>query len=138
MTVYELVERRIRRSRRYVFLRSDFNELGSPSQVGRSLLRLCKSGRLLKIGHGVYTKARFNRISNNVMPASPGGADAVFIAVLRRLNLSYELTGMTADYMQGKTSQVPAFMEVKLKKRLYRKLIIGKLLYNLNVAHKSK
>lgn len=130
MTVYELVSRRVRLSRRYVFFRSDFKELGGRTQVGRSLLRMCTAGELLKIGHGVYAKARRNRINNNIMIASPGGADAVFIEVLMRLNLSYEWTGMTADYMQGNTSQVPAFIEVKLKRRLYRKLTIGKRIFN--------
>lgn len=130
MTIYRLVEYRVRKSGRYVFFRSDFNDLGSRSQVGRALLRMCTRGTLLKIGYGVYTKARRNRINNNVMLASPGGADAVFIEVLIRLKLSYELTGLTADYVEGRISQIPACMEVKLKRRMYRKLTIGKRIYN--------
>lgn len=130
MTIFNLVERRIRRSRREVFLRSDFNNLGSCSQVGRALRQLCCRGLLLKVGYGVYAKARRNRINNRVMLAAPGGPCAVLIATLERLHVPYVLTGLTAAYIEGKTTQIPAFIEVKVKKRFSRKLTIGSRVFN--------
>ncbi|CEE93595.1 S-adenosylhomocysteine hydrolase (fragment) [Xenorhabdus nematophila str. Anatoliense] len=34
---------------------------------------LVREGQLLKVGYGVYTKARKNSITGKIMPASPGG-----------------------------------------------------------------
>jgi len=130
MTITDRIETRIKRSKRDVFLRADFNDLGGYDQVGRALRQMCGKGLLLKIGYGVYAKARRNLINNRVMVASPGGPDAVLIATLERLNVPYELKGLTAAYAAGKTTQIPAFMEVKPKKRFSRKLKIGTREFN--------
>lgn len=130
MTIVDCVEIRIKRSRRDVFLRDDFNDLGGYDQVGRALRKMSSKGVLLRIGYGVYAKARRNRINNRLMIASPGGPDAVFIATLGRLKVPYELSGLTAAYFAGKTTQIPALIEVKVKKRFSRKITIGNRKYN--------
>ncbi|MGL4515974.1 MAG: DUF6088 family protein [Shewanella sp.] len=130
MTIADRVEARIKRSKRDVFLREDFDDLGGYDQIGRALRQMCEKGLLLKVGYGVYAKARLNRINSRLMIASPGGPDAVLIATLDRLKVPYELKGLTAAYAAGKSTQVPAFMEVKPKKRFSRKLKIGSRVFN--------
>lgn len=130
MTIADRVEARIKRSKRDVFLREDFDDLGGYDQIGRALRQMCEKGLLLKVGYGVYAKARRNRINGRLMIASPGGPDAVLIATLDRLQVPYELKGLTAAYAAGKSTQVPAFMEVKPKKRFSRKLKIGSRVFN--------
>ncbi|MGL4666866.1 MAG: DUF6088 family protein [Saezia sp.] len=130
MTIADRVEARIKRSKRDVFLRKDFDDLGGYDQIGRALRQMCEKGLLLKVGYGVYAKARLNRINSRLMIASPGGPDAVLIATLDRLKVPYELKGLTAAYAAGKSTQVPAFMEVKPKKRFSRKLKIGSRVFN--------
>lgn len=130
MTIAERVETRIKRSKRDVFLRNDFNDLGGYDQIGRALRQMCTKGLLLKIGYGVYAKARRNRINNRLMVASMGGADGVLIATLERLKVPYELSGLTEAYTAGKTTQIPVCMEVKVKKRFSRKLLIGNREFN--------
>lgn len=130
MTIADRVEARIKRSKRDVFLREDFDDLGGYDQIGRALRKMCEKGQLLKVGYGVYAKARRNRINHRLMLASPGGPDAVLIATLNRLKVPYELKGLTAAYAAGKSTQVPAFMEVKPKKRFSRKLKIGNREFN--------
>lgn len=130
MTIAERVEARIKRSKRDVFLREDFDDLGGYDQVGRALRQMCEKGLLMKVGYGVYAKARRNRINNRLMIAAPGGPDAVLIATLDRLNVPYELKGLTAAYSVGKSTQIPAFIEVKPKKRFSRKLKIGSREFN--------
>ena len=49
---------RIARKRGDVFLRADFGDLGGYDQVGRALRRLVRKGRLMKVGYGIYTRAR--------------------------------------------------------------------------------
>ena len=130
MTIADRVEARIKRSKRDVFLREDFDDLGGYDQIGRALPQMCEKGLLLKVGYGVYAKARRNRINRRLMIASPGGPDAVLIATLDRLKVPYELKGLTAAYAAGKSTQVPASMEVKPKKRFSRKLKIGSRVFN--------
>lgn len=131
MTITDNIEVRLKLSTHYVFLRSDFNDLGDYSKVTRALQQICKKNILLRIGHGVYTKIRLNRINNNLMFASPGGSDAVLLEVLNRLNIPYEFTGLTADYFAGKTTQIPALVEVKINKRFSRKIKVGQ--HKLNI-----
>ena len=51
------VMKRIARKRGDVFLRADFRDLGGYDQVGRVLRGLVRKGRLLKVSHGLYTRA---------------------------------------------------------------------------------
>ncbi|HEH9401819.1 TPA: S-adenosylhomocysteine hydrolase [Aeromonas sobria] len=130
MTVCDKIEIRIKRSKRGVFIRNDFKGLGSYRQVGRALQQMCYRGLLLRIGYGLYAKARRNRISNSLMVSSLGGPDGVLIEVLNRLNIPYELTGFSAAYVEGKTTQIPAYLEVKVKKRFTRRILIGARRFN--------
>ena len=51
------IARSIGRSRRDVFLRADFANLGSPSRVTRAITELIKKGKLVRLGYGVYAKS---------------------------------------------------------------------------------
>lgn len=48
---------RIGRKRADVFVRADFQGIGSYDQVGRALRQLVLRGRLMKIGFGIYSRA---------------------------------------------------------------------------------
>ncbi|MBF4338919.1 S-adenosylhomocysteine hydrolase, partial [Vibrio anguillarum] len=55
MTAVERVYQKIKRSRRYVFERKDFDGFASYDQIGRALRQLVKQGELIKLGYGLYT-----------------------------------------------------------------------------------
>ena len=74
-TLESRIRDKIRKSRRMVFLRDDFAALGGYDQVGRVLRQLEAQGRLVRIGKGLYAKARPNRITGKPMIAAPGGFD---------------------------------------------------------------
>ena len=84
MTIASKVTTRINRSKRYVFERADFADIAGYDQVGRVLKKLVDSGQLLRIGYGLYTKARENRITGKLMPASPAGADGVILEAIEK------------------------------------------------------
>lgn len=52
------IQTRLKHSKPYVFTRGDFKDLAGYDQIGRALRELVKEGQLLKVGYGVYTKAR--------------------------------------------------------------------------------
>lgn len=73
MTTKDRIQSRLNRSKRYVFTRDDFRDIAGYDQVGRALRTLVNEGKLMKVGYGVYTKARRNIITGKIMPAAPGG-----------------------------------------------------------------
>ncbi|MGS0639319.1 DUF6088 family protein [Citrobacter sp. VF227] len=126
MTTKDRIQSRLNRSKRYVFTRDDFKDIASYDQVGRALRMLVREGKLMRIGYGVYTKARRNSITGKIMPAAPGGSAAVLTEALEHLKVEYKLTGAADCYYQGKTTQIPASLEIKTSPRFKRTLVIGK------------
>ena len=57
MPIKVRMQKRLSRSKRYVFMRADFKDIAGYDQIGRVLRDLVESGELLKVGYGVYTKA---------------------------------------------------------------------------------
>ncbi|WP_409160500.1 DUF6088 family protein [Pectobacterium sp. B2J-2] len=125
MTTRDRIQSRVKRSMHYVFTRDDFNDIGSYAQVGKVLRSLVSEGLLLKVGYGVYTKARQNSITGNIMPAAPGGSSAVIIETLERLNIPYRFVGATAAYNSGKSTQIPASLEIETPPSFKRVLSVG-------------
>ncbi|KFK95461.1 MULTISPECIES: DUF6088 family protein [unclassified Serratia (in: enterobacteria)] len=125
MTTKDRIQSRLKRSKRYVFTRDDFKDLAGYDQIGRALRELVKEGQLLKVGYGVYTKARQNAITGKLMPAAPGGSAAVVIEALERLKVDYRLVGATNAYNSGKSTQIPASLEIKTSPRFKRALSVG-------------
>ncbi|WP_241623458.1 DUF6088 family protein [Rosenbergiella epipactidis] len=125
MTLKARIQSRLKRSKRYVFTRDDFKDFAGYDQIGRALRELVKEGQLLKVGYGVYTKARQNAITGKLMPAAPGGSAAVMIEALERLKVDYRLAGATSAYNSGKSTQIPALVEIKTSPRFKRILSVG-------------
>ena len=125
------IESRIQRSSRNVFLRADFERLGGYDQVGRALRMLVADGRLLKVGYGLYAKARPNRLTGESMLAAQGGFNAVAEEALKRLNVKWKTSSAIKAYRSGST-QIPANTEVVVLERFNRK--IGTDRYRLQVV----
>lgn len=130
-TIMQRVKIRITRTKRKsVFLRSDFNDLGGYDQVGRVLRVLTNDGFIMKMGYGVYIKARKNRFTNEIMPDIDGGIDAAFIEALNQLNVNYDFDQFTKKYMSGEMTQIPVNTKLLTNKRFSRKLAIGNVALN--------
>ena len=113
------VVNRIERKRGDVFLRSDFKDLGGYDQVGRVLRGLVRKGRLLKVSHGVYTRAVKSPFSDNPVP--PKGLTTLKEA-LKRVGVEVVQTHLERDYNAGRTTQVPAGRVIAVTKRVRRKI----------------
>ncbi len=125
MSIKVRIQKRLSRSKRYVFLRSDFKDIAGYDQVGRVLRDLVKGGELLKVGYGVYTKARKNSMTGKFMPACPNGSDAVILEVLERLNVNYSLGRSSTKYLSGESTQIPAYTQIETPYRFKRRLLVG-------------
>lgn len=67
-TLEERVLKRIDRKRGDVFLRADFKDLGGYDQVGRALCKIVREGRLVRVGQGLYARARASMTGGEPVP----------------------------------------------------------------------
>jgi hypothetical protein len=125
------VATKISRSNREVFLRSDFEKLAGYDQVGRALRQLTSDGVLVKVGYGLYAKARPNRITSKPMLSAKGGFTQVAEEALSRLGVKWKPSMSVLDYQSGST-QIPANAEVIIFERFNRR--IGTEKFELQMA----
>ncbi len=124
MTIQERIERSIQRSTTTVFIRADFDKFGGYDQVGRVLREIVKSGILVKVGYGVYVKARKSVVTGNFVPVIP--LLEVGLQALARLGVKADLGAAAQEYMQGNTTQMPMATVVNVgKSRISRQLGFG-------------
>src|SRR5258708_30394442 len=97
--------KRIARKRGDVFLRAGFRDLGGYDQVGRGLRQLVREGRLVKIGYGLYTRARPSLLDGKPTPVK--GLRALSAAALGRIGIETAPTRLEQAYNAGRTTQVP-------------------------------
>lgn len=113
------------------FLRSDFKDIADYDQVGRALRELVQEGLLIKIGYGLYARARINRITGNVMADNPSGSDGVVIEAMEKLGVEYQLDDLSRMNLSGDSTQIPAKVKIIPKNtRFTRKRAIGKQFVN--------
>ena len=132
MTIIKKIKTRINRSKQYVFARADFNDIAGYDQVGRVLKQLMDAGELLRIGYGLYTKARKNRITGNLMPTSPAGADGVILEAINKLGVDYKFDEFSQRSMDGNSFQIPASFQIITNKRFKRKIFVSNRAINAN------
>jgi hypothetical protein len=107
-----------------VILRSDLKDLGLPRQVSRALKVLIEDGVLIRLGRGVYAKARRNEYIDT--PVLQGVFENVCVESLNRLGIAWELGAAIKAYNEGKTQQIPVVFIIKLKDRFRGTLSDGK------------
>jgi hypothetical protein len=76
------IAKRIARTRRDVFLRADFADLGSYDQIGRGLAGLSAQGVLIRIGQGLYARAAPSPFDDRPVPTK-GVSELVTEALAR-------------------------------------------------------
>ena len=76
---------------------------------------------MIKIGYGLYAKARPNRITGKPMLAAKGGTTQVTEEALSRLGVKWAPSKSVQDYQSGST-QIPANAEVIIFERFNRRI----------------
>lgn len=120
------IETRIAKSKRDVFLTRDFAALSDEDQVIRALRGLVAQRTLLRLGKGVYAKARPSSLSGRAVLANPAGFQAVAQQALNRLGVEWEPTEAQRAFAEGRSTQIPVNSVLKVKGRFARKLRYGK------------
>lgn len=111
---------RIARKKSAVFMRDDFSDISAYDQVGRVLRNLTKKGSLIRLGYGVYARAKKSPINGEMVPVSP--LPVLAKEVLQRLGIETTPSHLEEAYNTGKTTQVPTGRLIGVKGRVNRKL----------------
>ncbi len=107
-----------------VFVRSDFDKFGDYRQVSRAVRDLTKSGVLVRVGYGVYTKARPSTISGNPVPVE--SLTTIGLEVMKKLGINADLGKEARALREGKSTQVPMAAIISVgKSRVRRKIVFG-------------
>lgn len=119
-TLAQLVEKRIARKKGDVFLRADFEDLGGYDQIGVVLRGFVKRGELLKLGQGIYTRARPSMLDGK--PAPVKAIAPLMREALGRIGVKTRPTRLETLALEGKTTQVPSGRVIGVNRRVRRKL----------------
>jgi hypothetical protein len=123
-----ILEQRLKRSismrKDAVFVRTEFAHMGSAAQVSRALRGLVAAGVLVKLGVGVYAKAKKSVLSGNAIPIQP--VDVLASVALRKLGVEIFPSLLAQQYNAGGSTQVPAGNVINTgKRRIKRTIVFG-------------
>lgn len=122
----DLVAQRVASNRRAsAFVREDFLDLGGYDQVGRALRELVRRGTLLRVGYGIYGKARNSSVTGKPVPTRP--LIAIATEGLRKLGYRVSPGEAARAYREGRSTQVPARQALDLGgRRISRTIRLGR------------
>jgi hypothetical protein len=100
----QILRRIAARGRGWAFTPHDFTDLGDDRSIGMALTRLVRSGKIRRIGHGLYDQPQPHPLLGQV----GAGTDAVVAAVARKRNLRLLPSPALAANQLGLSTQVPA------------------------------
>jgi len=121
MNITDRIRRSVRSRADLVFRPADFLLFGSEASVKRALKALTDIGVLVRLGVGIYAKAKPSVISGKPIPMQP--LEVLGPQALAKLGVELKESSQTAKYNAGKTTQVPAGIVVNIgKQRVSRKI----------------
>lgn len=103
-------------------LRADLLKLGyCSSSLSAALRALIVQGLLVRIGMGVYAKAKPSVLSGKPIPVEP--LEVLAPIALRKLGVRVRAARSTRDYNSGRTNQVPVGAVVNVgRQRVTRRI----------------
>lgn len=123
-TIKERISDILSSSSSNAFLRSEFAGLGGERQVARSLASLVIEGNLVRVGYGIYAKARPSGISGRPIPLDT--IENIALEVMRKLGVPADLGPDARALREGRSTQIPMAPVISIgKARVCRKIGFG-------------
>jgi hypothetical protein len=121
MNITERIRRSIRNRADLVFRPADFLSFGSEASVKRALKELTAFGVLVRLGVGIYAKAKPSVISGKPIPIQP--IEVLGPQALAKLGVRLTESTQTSEYNSGRSTQIPTGLVVNIgKQRISRKI----------------
>lgn len=122
-TLKQKMETRINRRKGDVVLRADFADLGDYDHVGRVLRILVKEEILVKLGQGIYAKAKRSALTGELVPQ--GGIIQATREALTKLGVKVLPSSLERAYNADSSTQVPTGRLIGTNKRVRRVIRYG-------------
>lgn len=121
MNITERIRRSVCNRADLVFRPADFMPFGSEASVKRALKELTDLGVLVRLGVGIYAKAKPSVISGKPIPIQP--LEVLGPQALSKLGVRLKESVQTANYNSGRSTQVPTGLVINIgKQRISRKI----------------
>lgn len=121
MNITARIKRSVARRSDLVFRPGDFVAFGSEASVKRALKDLTSEGTLVRLGVGVYAKAKPSVLSGRPIPVKP--LEVLAPQALTKFGVTVRESRLTREYNSGKSTQVPTGVVLNTgKRRISRKL----------------
>lgn len=111
---------RINREKSPILLREDFSDLGGYDQVGRALSKIADKGEIIRLGYGLYAKAKQSPLTGETVPIA--SLPTLGKEAMRRLRVQTVPSKAEVDYREGRSTQVPTGRMIGVKDRISRKI----------------
>jgi len=123
-TVKDRVIAKIKRSSSSVFLRKEFDRLGDYRQVSRAINEVAASGMLVKVGFGLYAKARPSTISGKPVPTAP--LLNIGLEAMQKIGVKADVGKDAVALREGRSTQIPMLPIINIgKARVSRRIAVG-------------
>jgi hypothetical protein len=109
---------RIVRKKETVLLRKDFLDLAGYDQIGRALKNLADEGKIIRIGYGLYSKAKTSSLTGETIPIAP--LPKLAKEALLRLGVAVLQSQAEIEYNEGRSTQIPTGRQIAVKSRVSR------------------
>jgi hypothetical protein len=121
MNITDRIRRSILNRAELVFRPTDFKPFGSEASIKRAIKELTNIGVLVRLGVGIYAKAKPSVISGNPIPIQP--LEVLGPQALSKLGVRMKESFQTAEYNAGRSTQIPTGIVVNIgKQRISRKI----------------
>ena len=121
MKIIDRIKRSASNRANQVYRPTDFQSFGSEASVKRALKDLTDAGVFVKLGMGIYVKAKPSVISGKPIPAQP--LEVLGPQALIKLGVRLKESAQTAEYNSGRSTQIPTGVVVNIgRQRVSRKI----------------
>ena len=135
-TLEKRIQYRIRRKKDSVFILSDFEDLSDKDQIGRVLRKLLAKNIIVKVGQGLYARAKISKATNNPIPEKD--IRSIAIEALNKMNVKVVQSEYDLNYNTKETTQVPTGRLISIKGRVSRKIDFNGNYVKYARAHKQR
>ena len=98
----------------------DFQLTEEQRLLQRTVREFARAGKLVKIGYGLYAKAKTSALTGEIVPVA--SLPELAKEALLRLGVAIAPSALEKDYNAGRTTQVPTGRLIAVKGRVSRKI----------------
>ena len=114
------IRERIQSATESTFVVADFTDLSDRDQILRALRGLMQEELLVRVGYGVYVRAKRSRFSGKLLPETD--LRSIAITALRKNGVTILPTRYEQAYNNGQSTQVPTGIVIGVDRRVSRKI----------------